>query len=108
MRRSPKRRGATRADKRKLPVKRVADNPPGTDQPSWPLAAQLFRRILEHEFAAPYTLSGVYKLLHRLGYNDLMPRPQHPDADPEAQAFFNQVSFGSNADNANHDNNQRH
>ena len=43
------------------------------------------RRILEHEFAAHYTLSGVYKLLHWLGYNDLMPRPQHPDADFEAQ-----------------------
>jgi transposase len=49
------------------------------------------RRILEQEFAARYTLSGVYKLLHRLGYNDLMPRPQHPDAAPEAQEFFKEI-----------------
>ena len=49
------------------------------------------RRILEQEFAARYSLSGVYKLLHRLGYSDLMPRPQHPDADPEAQEFFKEI-----------------
>jgi transposase len=49
------------------------------------------RRILEQEFAARYTLDGVYKLLHRLGYSDLMPRPQHPDAHPEAQAFFKEI-----------------
>src|SRR5262249_4459134 len=49
------------------------------------------RRILEEEFAARYTLDGVYKLLHRLGYSDLMPRPQHPEADPEAQEFFKEV-----------------
>jgi transposase len=49
------------------------------------------RRILEEEFAARYTLSGVYRLLHRLGYNDLMPRPQHPDASPEAQEFFKEI-----------------
>ena len=35
--------------------------------------------------------SGVYKLLHRLGYSDLMPRPQHPDARPEAQEFFKEI-----------------
>src|SRR5947209_4331468 len=49
------------------------------------------RRILEQEFAARYTLDGVYKLLHRLGYSDLMPRPQHPEADPEAQEFFKEI-----------------
>jgi transposase len=49
------------------------------------------RRILEQEFAARYSQSGVYKLLHRLGYNDLMPRPQHPDSSPEAQEFFKEI-----------------
>jgi transposase len=49
------------------------------------------RHILEREFAARSTLSGVYKLLHRLGYNDLMPRPQHPDASPEAQEIFKEI-----------------
>jgi transposase len=49
------------------------------------------RRVLEQEFAARYTLDGVYKLLHRLGYSDLMPRPQHPEARPEAQEFFKEI-----------------
>ncbi|WP_406696344.1 IS630 family transposase [Singulisphaera sp. Ch08] len=49
------------------------------------------RRILEQEFAARYTLSGVYKLLHWLGYSDLMPRPQHPETHPEAQEFFKEI-----------------
>ena len=49
------------------------------------------RRILEQEFAARYTLDGVYKLLHRLGYSDLMPRPQHPETHPEAQEFFKEI-----------------
>jgi transposase len=49
------------------------------------------RRILEQEFAARYTLGGVYKLLHRLGYSDLMPRPQHPETHPEAQQFFKEI-----------------
>ena len=40
------------------------------------------RRILDQEFAARYTLDGVYKLLHRLGYSDLMPRPRHPETPP--------------------------
>ena len=49
------------------------------------------RRLLEHEFDARYTLGGVYKLLHRLGYSDLMPRPQHPETHPEAQEFFKEI-----------------
>ena len=49
------------------------------------------RRILEQELAARYSLSGVDKLLHRLDYNDLMPRPQHPDTCPEAQEFFQEI-----------------
>jgi len=49
------------------------------------------RRILEREFAARYSLDGVYKLLHRLEYSSLMPRPQHPDAVAEAQEFFKEI-----------------
>ena len=46
------------------------------------------RALLAREFGAHYSLSGVYALLHRLGQSDLVPRPQHPDADPSAQAAF--------------------
>ena len=46
------------------------------------------RVVLREEFSADYSLSGVYALLHRLGYSSLVPRPRHPDADPNAQEAF--------------------
>ena len=49
------------------------------------------RRILEQEFDARYSLDGVYKLLHRLKYSSLMPRPQHEEANAELQAIFQEV-----------------
>lgn len=50
------------------------------------------QRILAEEFQALYTLSGVYQLLHRLGYSWLMPRPRHENAAPEAQEAFKKNS----------------
>ena len=55
------------------------------------LRGEDIRRILEQEFGARYSLDGVYKLLRRLGYSSLMPRPQHPDTDPQAQEFFKEI-----------------
>jgi transposase len=46
------------------------------------------RRILADEFGKVRCLSSVYELLHAMGYNDLVPRPQHKDADPAAQEDF--------------------
>ena len=46
------------------------------------------QRILEEEFGVVYTLDGVYRLLRRLGYSSLMPRPLHARADPERQDAF--------------------
>src|SRR3954469_16399616 len=46
------------------------------------------QRILEQEFGALMSLQAVYDLLHRLGYNDRMPRPHHEGANPEVQEFF--------------------
>jgi len=48
----------------------------------------ILREKIEQRFGKLYSLTGVYKLLHRLGYNDLMPRPRHPDADPSAVETF--------------------
>lgn len=42
------------------------------------------QRILRQEFGVPYTLQGVYDLLHRLGYSYLQPRPRHRKNDPAA------------------------
>ena len=67
------------------------DAPPRPEDGVCELRGADIRRILEQEFAARYTTDGVYKLLHRLGYSDLMPRPCHPEAAPQAQAFFKEV-----------------
>jgi transposase len=48
----------------------------------------ILRERIEQLFGKVYSPAGVYKLLHRLGYNDLMPRPRHPDADPAALKAF--------------------
>jgi transposase len=40
-------------------------------------------RILEREFGVKYTLSGAYKVLHRLGFSCLQPRPRHRKNDVE-------------------------
>ena len=48
----------------------------------------ILRQRIQERFGKVYSLDGVYKLLHRLGYNDLMPRPRHPDTDPAALAAF--------------------
>jgi transposase len=36
------------------------------------------QKILREQFGARYTLNGAYKLLHRLGYEPLKPRPVNP------------------------------
>lgn len=54
-------------------------------------AAELMPWIEQH-FGVVYSLSGLYELLHRLGYSWLMPRPRHPKHDPEAQAAFKKTS----------------
>ena len=46
------------------------------------------QRILQKEFNAQYSLGGTYFLLHRLGFSCLCPRPQHPQADIQAQETF--------------------
>jgi len=46
------------------------------------------KRILAEEFGVLRSLSAVYKLLHRLGYSCLKPRPRHCKADPKAQKAF--------------------
>jgi transposase len=46
------------------------------------------QRILQEEFGKVRCLSAVYNLLHDIGYNDLIPRPQHKDADPAALEAF--------------------
>jgi transposase len=53
----------------------------------------ILREKIKERFGKIYSLNGVYALLHRLGYNDLMPRPNHPDTDPAALEAFKKRSF---------------
>lgn len=55
------------------------------------LRAADVKRILEQEFGVLYALKGVYKLLHRLGYSYLCPRPRHKLADASAQEAFKKM-----------------
>lgn len=52
------------------------------------LRAKQFRRILKLEYGKGYSISGVYNLLHRLGFSRLQPRPRHPRNDPAAMRRF--------------------
>ena len=50
------------------------------------------QRILQHEFGVKYSLTGVYELMHRMGYSWLAPRPRHRHADAEAQEAFKEYA----------------
>jgi transposase len=52
------------------------------------LRAADVRSIIQKEFGKVYKPSGVYDLLHRLGYSYLCPRPRHPQSSQEAQDDF--------------------
>lgn len=47
-----------------------------------------FQRVLAAEFGLLRSLTGVYRLLHDLGYSYLRPRPRHRKSDPEAIEAF--------------------
>jgi transposase len=48
----------------------------------------IIKQKIEELFGKTLTLGSVYRILHRLGYNDLMPRTTHPDSSPEAMEAF--------------------
>jgi transposase len=47
-----------------------------------------FQHILREEFNVEYSLSGIYQLLHRLGFSSLTPRPRHKKTEPAEQEAF--------------------
>jgi transposase len=52
----------------------------------------ILQEKIKERFGKVYSLNGVYSLLHRLGYNDLMPRTTHPDTEPEVLEAFKKKS----------------
>jgi transposase len=66
----------------------MLDAGPGPEEGLAAFNGPIIRQRIHERFGKLYSLDGVYKLLHRLGYNDLMPRTTHPDTDPaELEAF---------------------
>ena len=48
--------------------------------------------VVAGRFGVPLSERSVGRLLNDRGYGRLKPRPQHPKADPEAQAAFKKTS----------------
>jgi transposase len=66
----------------------MLDSGPGPEDGLAAYNGPIIREMIQKRFGKLYSLSGLYALLHRLGYNDLMPRTTHPDTDPaELEAF---------------------
>jgi transposase len=66
----------------------MLDAGPGPEEGLAAFNGPIIREMIQKRFGKLYSLSGLYALLHRLGYNDLMPRTTHPDTDPaELEAF---------------------
>jgi transposase len=57
------------------------------------LSGKYIQQILRDSFGVVYTLDGVYKLLHHLGYSCLKPRPRHEKADTLVQEKFKKTSL---------------
>jgi transposase len=64
---------------------RLDAGPTGADGGVCALRGRDVQRILENEFGKVRCLSSVYELLHAVGYNDLVPRPRHPDGASAAE-----------------------
>ena len=86
------RRQTLSAQERDRLVARIEDGPRAEDQVCT-FRGRDVQRIVQQEFGKLYHLSGVYALLHRLGYSCLMPRPKHRKADPKAQQAFKKTSW---------------
>lgn len=46
------------------------------------------QRIIMSQFGIHYSIRSVQRLLRRLGYRYLKPRPEHPKGDPQARKAF--------------------
>jgi transposase len=70
----------------------ILDRGPAPEEGLAAYNGPILRELIHERFGTLYSLAGVYRLLHRLGYNDLMPRTTHPDTDPAALEEFKKKS----------------
>jgi transposase len=78
-------------------LKARIDAGPASEDGVCTLRGKDVQRILEEEFGKIRKLGAVYKLLHKLGYSSLAPRPQHRHADPAAQEAFKKTCRGTSS-----------
>ncbi len=76
------------SDEQEAQLCAMLDAGPGPEEGLAAYNGPILRERIEERFGKVYSLAGVYKLLHRLAYNDLMPRPRHPGTDPAALEAF--------------------
>ena len=57
------------------------------------LRGKEIQSIIHKQFGVKYSLSAIYKLLHRLGYSYVSSRPEHPKGDPQARNSFKKKSL---------------
>lgn len=57
------------------------------------LGGKEIQRIIAQQFKVHYSLSAIYKLLHRLGYSYVSSRPEHPKGDRQARETFKKKSL---------------
>jgi transposase len=69
-------------------LRAMLDAGPSPDEGLAAYNGPILREKIQQRFGKVYSLPGVYALLHRLGYNDLMPRTTHPDTDPAVLEAF--------------------
>ena len=72
-------------------LKQRLDAPPRPEDCVCTFRGRDVRRILEQEFGVLMSLQAVSDLLARFGSSSLLPRPQHEDANPEVQEFFQEI-----------------
>jgi len=73
-------------------LRAILDAGPSAEEGLAAYNGPILREKIAQRFGKLYSLAGVYALLHRLNYNDLMPRTTHPDTDPAALEVFKKKS----------------
>jgi len=56
------------------------------------VTAAKVRAALEAQAGRPVSVTTVYRVIQRSKWRKLVPRPTHPDGDPERRAAFKETS----------------
>jgi transposase len=79
-------------DQQMQELQQMLDDGPTPEEGLAAYNGPILREKIQERFKQLYSLPGLYALLHRLRYNDLMPRTTHPDTDPAVQEDFKKKS----------------